>query len=274
MTTTLRPVGPETHGDGGARSRAYTVCVNSRPVGRVELRTDRQFGPGVGRIEGLGIDEGERRRGRAAVAALSGEEVLRSWGCTRASVSVPAGAEYALRLAASLGYTERNRHMTKDLTEGERPALPEGTRVRPLAPAEFGPWLDRGRATFRTALTDMGASPESAGERDRATMAELVPGGLPAPGSVMLGLDHGGVTVAFLWLHTADPAWVYSVEVDAAHRGRGHGRAAMFAAENHCRDLGGTALGLNVFTANTTAVRLYESLGYRVATRHFVKPLV
>jgi ribosomal protein S18 acetylase RimI-like enzyme len=274
MTTTLRPVGPETRGEDGARARAYTVCVNSRPVGSVRLRTDERFGPTVGRIDALAVDEGDRRRGRGTVAALAGEEVLRSWGCTRATASVPASSPYGLRLAASLGYRERNRHMAKDLAAGERPSLPQGTAVRPLGRAESVPWLDRGRETYTASLADLGVPPEEARRRDEDTMAELVPGGVPAPGTDLLGLDHDGATVAFLWLHTAEPAWVYSVEVDAAHRGRGHGRAAMHAAENHCRDNGRTTLGLNVFTANTTALRLYESLGYAVVARHFVKTLL
>ncbi|MEE4542942.1 GNAT family N-acetyltransferase [Streptomyces sp. V4-01] len=274
MTTTLRPAGPETRGADGARARAYTVCVNSRPVGSVRLRTDRRLGPAVGRIDALAVDEGDRRRGRGAVAALAGEEVLRSWGCTRAAVSVPADSPYGLRLAASLGYTERNRHLAKDLTAGDRPALPHGTTVRPLREGELRPWLDRARTTFTAGLAETGVSAETAHERAAATLDELVPGGVPAARTALLGLDHGGAAVAFLWLHTAEPAWVYFVEVDAAHRGRGHGRAAMIAAENHCRDGGGTTLGLNVFLANTTALRLYESLGYSVVTRHFAKSLV
>lgn len=140
MTTTLRPDGPELRAADGGRSRAYTVCVNSRPVGGVELRVDPKLGPSVGRIEALAVQEPDRRRGRGAVAALAAEEVLRLWGCARVEASVPAEAEYALRLAVSLGYLERNRHMLKDLDSrpapaaaGQRPAPAHRGRVRAVA---------------------------------------------------------------------------------------------------------------------------------------------
>ena len=86
MTTTLRPAAPEDSGPGGTRSRRYTVCVNSRPVGELRLATDVRFGAAVGRITDLRIAGPDRGRGRATVAALAAEEVLRGWDCRRVEV--------------------------------------------------------------------------------------------------------------------------------------------------------------------------------------------
>ena len=58
-------------------------------------------------------------------------------------------------------------------------------------------------------------------------------------------------------------AYVYDVEVDEAHRGRGHGRALMLLAERSALAAGRPLLGLHVFAGNTPAIGLYESLGYR-----------
>lgn len=273
MTTTLRPAEPETRGAAGARTRRFTVCVNSRPVGGITLSNDGRHGPSVGVIGELAIDEPGRGRGRGAVAALAAEEVLRSWGCVHAAVSVPEDAGPARRLAASLGYAERSRHLVKQL-DGPRAELPPGSAVRPLRPEESRPWLDSGRERFVAALTAVGVPHGHAETDSAATLAAMAPGGVPSPGTALLGVDHDGRTVGFLWLRTTDPAWVFSVEVDARHRGRGHGRTAMHAAENHCRDAGRATLGLNVFTLNTTARALYDSLGYRTVTRHFTKPLL
>ncbi|HEY5833618.1 GNAT family N-acetyltransferase [Streptomyces sp.] len=272
MTTTLRPDGPERRTVDGARARTYSVCVNSRPVGRVELTTDPRFGPTVGRIEGLAVDEGERRRGRGTVAALAGEEVLRSWGCTRVEIAVPADATYALRLAASLGYVEGNRHLAKEL-DGARRALPPGSVLRPLSEAGFGPWREREREEFIAALTDRGVPRDQAEARESAALREVLPQGLATPGTALLALDHDGRTVGCLLVRTLEPAWVLAVDVETAHRGRGHGRTLMLGAENACLDAGTTTLGLNVFVANTPAVRLYESLGYRTVERYFAKTL-
>lgn len=271
MTTTLRPAGPERQLESGAVVRGYTVCVNSRAVGTVELSTRAQFA--MGRIDALAIDEGERRRGRGTVAALAAEEVLRYRGCSRVETTVPQDAEYGLRMAAALGYTERNRNMAKDLDGARRP-LPSGSVVRPLTTAEYDAWVVRDQEGFVASLTGSGVPRAEADFRGAEAFASATTGELPDGGTELHALDHEGRTVGRLWLRTSpEPGWVLSVEVDAGHRGHGHGRTLMLAAENACLDAGVGALALNVFAANTPAMRLYASLGYRISRRHLYKPL-
>lgn len=278
MTTTLRPAGPDLREPDGSRARDYTVCVNSRPVGSVRLSTDPRFGPGTGRIDDLAVDEPDRRRGRGTVAALAAEEVLRLWGCTRVETSVPAGSEYGLTLAATLGYVERNRNMSKPL-DGPAHALPPGCVLRPITEAEYEPWRVHEAEGFIVEMTDRGVPRDQAEAREASAFQRALPQGLATPGTTLQVLEHEGGTAGWLWLRLYDPAdrqapgWVLSIEVDAAHRGRGHGRTLMLAAEDACRAAGTTALGLNVFAGNTPALRLYESLDYRTIERHLYKPL-
>ena len=155
MTTTLRPTEPLQREADGARSRRYKVCVNSRPVGAIELATDPAFGDRRPDRR-AGIDEPDRRRGRGTVAALAAEEVLRGWGCARVEVAVPADADRrAARSPTALGYTERNRRMARTLGAAA-PELPAGSvgpahdrgRVRGVAgdaPASYAQsWIERG----------------------------------------------------------------------------------------------------------------------------------
>jgi GNAT superfamily N-acetyltransferase len=273
MTTTLRPAGPEQRDADGGRARDFTVAVNGRPVGGIRLGADPHGDPG--RIDALTIDEPDRRRGRGTVAALAAEEVLRQWGCTRVLVSVPAQAAYGLRIALALGYTETNRTLHKDLEPGPREAaLPPGARLREVTVEESAPWLASSRTGFVAALTASGVPEHAAQAHAAASYASAFPGGRPAPGSVLLALDVDGRTAGRLWLHTAPaPGWVQVVEVAPEHRGRGHGRTLMLAAEAYCRAAGTRGLGLNVFTANTVALGLYASLGYGVRMRQLWKPL-
>ena len=81
-----------------------------------------------------------------------------------------------------------------------------------------------------------------------------------------------------LWLATRSPngaqaGWIYDVEVDEAHRGKGYGREIMLLAERECRRRGLTSLRLNVFGPNTVAQRLYESLGYEITSQNMAKRL-
>ncbi len=278
VTTTLRPTTPEQRGPGGARSRSYEVCVNSRPVGAVDLATDHRFGPAAGRIVRLAIDERDRHRGRGTVAALAAEEVLRGWGCTRIELSVDAGAAVGLGLAAALGYTERNRNMAKTLTAA--PRLPEGSEGRRMTEAEYTGWREASRAAYMQDWTDRGVPAEQARAKAEADDRTLLPDGAATAGALLRVLIHEGTVVGTLWVALRDGgpdtpgAYVFDVEVVPAQRGRGHGRSLMLLAEAEALAHGARTLGLNVFAGNTPALRLYESLGYVPTAYHLYKPLL
>ncbi|MCM2577114.1 GNAT family N-acetyltransferase [Streptomyces meridianus] len=279
MTTTLRPTGPERSGPGGQRSRDFRVCVNSRPVGSVHIGTDRRWGPSVGRIHDLRVDEGDRRRGRGAVAVLTAEEVLRSWGCHRIEATLPADATAALRLAGSLGYAERSRNMTKRLG-GPGPELPDGTASRPMEEAEYRVWEEKARQEYARSWLDRGLPADEARAKAEADHARLLPDGLRTPGAVLRVLLHRGVAVGALWLAVGrelpDGAGTYTFGVDVApeHRGRGHGRSLMLVGERESTEAGAQRTGLHVFADNAPALGLYRSLGYETSRINIVKTLV
>ncbi|GAB2586000.1 GNAT family N-acetyltransferase [Streptomyces capparidis] len=283
MTTTLRPGGPERHEPDGTRARTFAVCVNSRPVGEITVSCRERGGVRTGRLSGLRVDEPERRRGRGTVAALAAEEVLRQWGCDRVDIAVPEGGEQALRLASALGYTERSLTMASWLESRwdhtEPPPLPPGCSVHPLADAEYDAWLAVQQEGYIRELVAAGMTEEQARAKSDADHRASLPQGPHTPGAVLRVLRAHGEPVGTLWVGLRGPdrpqqAWVFSVEVEPPHRGRGHGRALMRLAEAECRAAGVFELGLNVFTANTAARRLYTSLGYQVTMHHLGKNLL
>jgi GNAT superfamily N-acetyltransferase len=278
VTTTLRPTGPDQYDADGIRSRSYDICVNSRPVGLLRLSVDPQYGPLTGRVTQLVVEERERRRGRGAVAALAAEEVLRGWGCGRVEISVPAGAEAALGLAGGLGYQERSRSMVKELTE--EPSLPAGSADRPMTEGEFPAWRESGQPRLRQSMTDRGLPAEDAARRADESFDVLLPAGAATRGAALRVLVHDGTDAGCVWVELErspredSDAYVYEIEVDEAQRGHGHGRTLMLVAEREALAAGARTLGLHVLTANTPAMRLYSSLGYRVTEHHFWKPLL
>ncbi|CAL9401259.1 GNAT family N-acetyltransferase [Streptomyces griseomycini] len=262
MTTTLRPTEPLQQNPDGTRSRRYQVCVNSRPVGAVHLGTHPVFGDAVARITSLHIEEPDRRRGRGTVAALAAEEVVRGWGCRRIEVAVPADAGPALRLATALGYVVRSRGMEKPLGDTP-PALPEGSGARPMTDAEYGPWKARGDEKYARDWIARGVPEAEARAKAERDNAVLLPEGRATGGMLFSVLEHEGTPVGTLWLSVREEhGYVFDVETDAAHRGRGHGRSLMLLAEAQAIAAGKRTLGLNVFAGNTPAERLYASLGY------------
>ncbi|WP_329122758.1 GNAT family N-acetyltransferase [Streptomyces sp. NBC_01353] len=279
MTTTLRPTGPLQQTPGGDRSRTYDVCVNSRRVGSVHLATAPGFGAAAGVIDALSIDEKDRRRGRGTVAALAAEEVLRGWGCGEVQISVPADARAALRMADALGYTERSRNMVKELP-GEPPELPQGVTVRPMTEAEYGDWEATARDAFAQSWIDRGVAQDQARAKAEASHRELLPQGLATPGTAINLALRDGEVVGQVWTAARElepgvsGSYVYDIEVAEGARGHGYGRALMLLAERVAIDAGERLLGLHVFTGNTPAIRLYESLGYRTTRVNSYKRLL
>ncbi|MFC9327694.1 GNAT family N-acetyltransferase [Kitasatospora sp. NPDC057015] len=280
MTTTLRPVSPETPAAGGGRTRRWQICANGRPVGALRTTATPRGDQCWGDISELEVWEG-RRRGRATVGVLAAEEVLRGWGCTRVDADVPEAATGALRLAEALGYTERMRNMTKRLTAA--PGLPPGVVARPVDAARYPAWLDEAKAGYVHDLCGSGLSEEQARAKSDADHRHLLPQGHATPGVALRELyGTDGAVLGTLWvaLHQRDLpdgrplAWVMTVEVAPEQRGRGHGRTLMLLAERECLDTGAHDLGLNVFTGNGVAIGLYTSLGYRVTNRVLGKPLL
>ncbi|MBB1242856.1 GNAT family N-acetyltransferase [Streptomyces durbertensis] len=276
MTTTLRPSAPERRFADGSRSRTYDICVNSRPVGGVRLRTEVEPGaPPVGRIDRLEVAPADRRRGRATVAVLAAEEILRTWDCSRAWLAVPATAEPAVSLAAALGYRPAVAHLDKHLTTA--PELPPGTSHRPLTDEEVERWRADTAERFVAECVAEGMDREFAEARSRRDLAAPPPGGDVVATRVLWALEHRGERVGTLWLSPGSPGvedgFVHSVAVDEPYRGRGHGRTLMLLAERECLAGGVDRLALNVFESNTVARRLYASLGYRATVLHYGKRL-
>lgn len=79
------------------------------------------------------------------------------------------------------------------------------------------------------------------------------------------------------WVALNDPRergpWIYAIEIDAAQRGKGYGRALLEAIEIDVASRGGANVGLNVFGGNAVARRLYESAGYQITSVYMRKEL-
>lgn len=144
---------------------------------------------------------------------------------------------------------------------------------------EYERWTAAELASYAQEMVDSGMlSPEAARERSAQQHAEFLPQEQDTPGMHLLRvLDEDGAPVGVLWVgpHPRKPAagFVYDVQIDEAHRGRGHGRGAMLAAEAIGRREGWSEIGLNVFGPNARARNLYDSLGYAVVTTTMTKPL-
>jgi ribosomal protein S18 acetylase RimI-like enzyme len=157
--------------------------------------------------------------------------------------------------------------------------MSEAAPVRPMTADEYEQWREAELASYAKEMIDSGMlSPEAAQARSTEQHAEFLPQEQATPHMHLLRvLDGDGQPVGVLWLgphpRKAGAGFVYDVAVDEDCRGKGHGRAAMLAAETIARREGWTEIGLNVFGPNSRARTLYDSLGYLVVNTNMAKPL-
>jgi ribosomal protein S18 acetylase RimI-like enzyme len=83
--------------------------------------------------------------------------------------------------------------------------------------------------------------------------------------AVLTGRVGDAIMATAMVGHDGHRGWVYYVAVDPDHRGKGHGRAIMNAAEDWLRRAGIAKLQLMVRRENAEAGAFYGSIGYREA---------
>ena len=116
--------------------------------------------------------------------------------------------------------------------------------------------------------------------RSKVEFAQLLPDGLDSPGMHLWTAESGDPAepVGLGWIElrrraAGVSAWIYDIRVNPSRRGEGLGRGIMDGLHDEARELGATSISLNVFGHNTTAIHLYDSLGYRVTAQQMKRDL-
>ena len=154
-------------------------------------------------------------------------------------------------------------------------------RVRTMTPSEYDEWQTTIAADYAAEQVRAGRwAAEGAVQRARDENSELLPRGLDTERMLLLqSVTESGVAVGRAWVAldhprgAPDTAFLYDIEIDAAFRGQGYGRALLDAVEAATSAAGAGSLELNVFGTNTAAIRLYETNGYSVTTQQMRKQL-
>ena len=143
------------------------------------------------------------------------------------------------------------------------------TSLRPLREDEIADYVPRIKAAYAAELRKhLHLDAEAAAARAEQSAADAFPAGRIGAGHWLFAVEDGeGTRVGILWLgepfdREADTLWVYDIEIDPEHRGRGLGRDTMLLAEVEARRLGRRRIRLNVFARNAVARALYLSLGF------------
>lgn len=159
--------------------------------------------------------------------------------------------------------------------------MPDVLRLRPMTQDEYVDYRARSEHDYAREMAASGQLDlDAAVKRSAVEFAELLPAGLDSTGMHLWTAETGDParTAGLGWIELRQrasgvSAWVYDVKVDAARRGQGLGRALVEALHGEARALGATSISLNVFGHNTTAIALYDSLGYVVTAQQMKRDL-
>ena len=152
--------------------------------------------------------------------------------------------------------------------------------IRPMTPAEIDAYVDQVASGYVRQRVEFAGEAQEVAERHAADAVQrFFPDRRPASGQHVYAAEVAGEVIGSLWVAEQSrggperQGWVYDIQIDPPHRGRGHGRALMEAAERQALEFGCTSLGLNVFGGNEIAIKLYESLGYSTTSLQMSKQL-
>jgi ribosomal protein S18 acetylase RimI-like enzyme len=151
--------------------------------------------------------------------------------------------------------------------------------LRPLRPDEYAAFVVDSKAGYAKGIEEQaGYSAEYARQKAEADFATILPAGLETPDHGIFMVEADGERVGMLWvaereLGARQVLFIYDIEIDEAHQGRGYGRTAMLLAEEEARARGINRIELNVFGGNDVARSLYRSLGYVETSLQMAKDL-
>jgi ribosomal protein S18 acetylase RimI-like enzyme len=151
--------------------------------------------------------------------------------------------------------------------------------LRKMTPGEFAAFREKEIRGYAAEQIRAGNwSPEQAESLATQETDRRLPQGADTPEMLLLlAEDQGEGVVGSVWValeeEGLDGAWIYSIEISPAYRGRGYGRALLSAVEDELRRLDVGRVGLNVFGTNSVARRLYESSGYEISSVYMHKRL-
>lgn len=150
--------------------------------------------------------------------------------------------------------------------------------IRPISEAEYADWLTRIIPAHAREKVESGAWVEAGAlGKSKAELESLLPDGKDTKDNFLYSvLAEDGERVGMLWFSIkeraqASIAYVYNIEIDPAHRRKGHAQRALRALEEEVRRRGLAGIALHVFGHNTAAQALYAALGFRATNINMYK---
>lgn len=152
--------------------------------------------------------------------------------------------------------------------------------LTPMDNADFVTFAERAVAEYGQGMVTAGEwDQEEASQKSRSVFEQLLPQGLLTENNQLWVIKDEDRRVGELWVAqrhagTRPIAFILDIYIEPGERRQGYARQSMLAAESWARQARCEEVRLHVFGRNDAARRLYEQLGYGVASLMMAKPLL
>lgn len=194
----------------------------------------------------------------------------------RVSVALHSSDTAGRAFIEGRGFEVASIQMLLEPLPSRAPRPSSGLVVTPMTPERFTSFAAASEAAFAEDLAASGrySAEDAAVESHRQMQLEL-PDGVDSEGQELFVAHVDDAEIGVLWIGVRrrggrPHAFILDIEIASDQRRMGYGRDLMLAAEREAARLGADSIGLHVFGFNTSAIGLYESLGYSRVDERFL----
>ncbi|KIH85696.1 GNAT family N-acetyltransferase [Pseudomonas batumici] len=151
--------------------------------------------------------------------------------------------------------------------------------LAPMDDADFIRFAERAVAEYSDGMVAAGEwTRVQASQKARSVFEQLLPQGRLTEDNQLWVIKTQEHRIGELWVveryaGVGKIAFILDIYIDPGERRQGYARQSLLALESWARQAGCEEVRLHVFGSNAAARRLYEQLGYGIASLTMAKPL-
>ena len=176
---------------------------------------------------------------------------------------------------AELPSREISERLTVPISDVHLTSTYDDIHVRSMTATELDVFLERTMRSADRHLALASGSCPTRGSWDVLMRArQRLSDGVATPGHALMAICVDSTTIGGIWAEIdGKDARIWDLHVYEGYRGHGHSKAALLAMAEGLKREGVHYLNVTVIAPNVGAIKIYESVGFRVTARYVVLEL-
>ena len=156
------------------------------------------------------------------------------------------------------------------------------TSLIPMEPNDYANFMQKAIDVYAQDNIKSGTwKPEETVEKSREEFNRLLPDGLKTQDQFLFSIidEKNSNRIGDLWVQVkmSSPhrrAFICDFIIDPQYRGQGYGKSSLQALDEKLAQMNVESVSLHVFAHNTTAVSLYEKMGFSATNLYMSKKII